>query len=38
MGNGIKKGESFKRVDVTNIVDKVAEKCSLPYAPNSLVE
>ena len=38
MGNGIKKGESFKRVDVTNIVDKVAEKCNLPYAPNSLVE
>ena len=38
MGSGVKKGESFKRVDVTNIVDKVAQKCNLPYAPNSLVE
>ena len=38
MGNGIKKGSSNKHVGVTHIVDKVAEKCDLPYAPNTLVE
>ena len=38
MGMEIEAAESFEKLPVSAIVDKVAELSNLPYAPNSLVE
>ena len=37
MGLELESGESFEKIPVSAIVDKVAEMSGLPYAPNSLI-
>ena len=37
MGAGVSTGSSHEIIHVTDVVDKVAEKANLPYAPNSLI-
>lgn len=38
MGFGVEAGTSFQKVHITDVVDRVAERSGLPYAPNSFVE
>jgi hypothetical protein len=38
MGFGVEEGTSFQKVHITDVVDRVAERSGLPYAPNSFVE
>jgi hypothetical protein len=38
MGFGVKAGKSFNKVYITDVVDRVAERSNLPYAPNSLLQ
>jgi predicted AlkP superfamily pyrophosphatase or phosphodiesterase len=37
MGAGVSAGSSHAIMHITDVVDKVAEKANLPYAPNSLI-
>ena len=37
MGAGVSAGSSHEIMHITDVVDKVAEKANLPYAPNSLI-
>jgi hypothetical protein len=37
MGAGVSAGSSHEIIHITDVVDKVAEKANLPYAPNSLI-
>jgi len=37
MGAGVSVGSSHEIIHITDVVDKVAEKANLPYAPNSLI-
>jgi len=37
MGAGVSAGSSYEKMHITDVVDKVAEKVHLPYAPNSLI-
>jgi len=37
MGAGVSVGSSHETMYITDVVDKVAEKANLPYAPNSLM-
>ena len=37
MGAGVSAGSSHEIIHITEVVDKVAEKANLPYAPNSLI-
>ncbi len=37
MGAGVSAGSSHEKMHITDVVDKVAEKANLPYAPNSLI-
>jgi len=37
MGAGVSAGSSHEFIHITDVVDKVAEKANLPYAPNSLI-
>ena len=37
MGLELESGESFEKIPVSAIVDKVAEMSGLPYSPNSLI-
>ena len=37
MGAGVGAGSSHEKMHITDVVDKVAEKSKLPYAPNSLI-
>ncbi|MCH1402201.1 MAG: alkaline phosphatase family protein [Schleiferiaceae bacterium] len=37
MGAGVSVGSSHEKMHITDVVDKVAEKAYLPYAPNSLI-
>ena len=38
MGYGVEAGKSFEKVHITDVVDRVAERSGLPYAPNSTLE
>ena len=38
MGHGVSSGSSNELMYITDVVDKVAEKANLPYAPNSLMD
>jgi hypothetical protein len=38
MGFGVEAGQSFDKVYITDVVDRVAERSGLPYAPNSKIE
>lgn len=38
LGKGVEAGKSSEKNAVTDIVDRVAERANLPYAPNSLVQ
>ena len=38
MGFGVEAGQSFDKVYITDVVDRVAERSGLPYAPNSTME
>ncbi len=37
MGAGVSAGSSHEKMHITDVVDRVAEKANLPYAPNSLI-
>jgi hypothetical protein len=37
LGYGVESGESHEKTVITDVVDRVAEKARLPYAPNSLI-